>query len=102
MQRGYERTLGWSLRHPLLILLVLIATIGINIWLYVIIPKGFFPQQDTGRLVGGIQADQSTSFQAMKGKFSEMMKIVGQNPAVDGVVGFTGGRQTNSGFMYVQ
>jgi len=101
-QRGYERTLGWSLRHPLLILLVLIATIGINIWLYVIIPKGFFPQQDTGRLVGGIQADQSTSFQGMKGKFSEMMKIVGENPAVDGVVGFTGGRQTNSGFMYVQ
>ena len=102
MQRGYERTLGWSLRHPLPVLLVLIATIGVNIWLYVIIPKGFFPQQDTGRLVGGIQADQSTSFQAMKGKFAEMMKIVGENPAVDGVVGFTGGRQTNSGFMYVQ
>ena len=102
MQRGYERTLGWSLRHPRLILLVLIATIGLNVWLYVIIPKGFFPQQDTGRMVGGIQADQSTSFQAMKGKFAEMMKIVGENPAVDGVVGFTGGRQTNSGFMYVQ
>jgi multidrug efflux pump len=81
---------------------VLVATIGLNVWLYVIIPKGFFPQQDTGRLVGGIQADQSTSFQAMKGKFAEMMKIVGENPAVDGVVGFTGGRQTNSGFMYVQ
>jgi multidrug efflux pump len=102
MQSGYERTLGWSLRHPRLILLVLVATIGLNVWLYVIIPKGFFPQQDTGRLVGGIQADQSTSFQAMKGKFAEMMKIVGENPAVDGVVGFTGGRQTNSGFMYVQ
>jgi multidrug efflux pump len=102
MQSGYERTLGWSLRHPRLILLVLVATIGLNVWLYVIVPKGFFPQQDTGRLVGGIQADQSTSFQAMKGKFAEMMKIVGENPAVDGVVGFTGGRQTNSGFMYVQ
>ncbi|MFP3273620.1 MAG: efflux RND transporter permease subunit [Paraburkholderia sp.] len=102
MQRGYEHTLGWSLRHPLLILLVLIATIGVNVWLYVIIPKGFFPQQDTGRMVGGIMADQSTSFQAMKGKFAEMMKIVGENPAVDGVVGFTGGRQTNSGFMFVQ
>ncbi|WP_144154123.1 efflux RND transporter permease subunit [Paraburkholderia sp. BCC1885] len=102
MQRGYERTLGWSLRHPLLILLVLIATVVLNVWLYVIIPKGFFPQQDTGRMVGGIQADQSTSFQGMKGKFAEMMKIVGENPAVDGVVGFTGGRQTNSGFMYVQ
>ncbi|MGA7776749.1 MAG: efflux RND transporter permease subunit [Paraburkholderia sp.] len=102
MQRGYERTLGWSLRHPLLIVFVLIATIGLNVWLYVIIPKGFFPQQDTGRMVGGIQADQATSFQAMKGKFAEMMKIVGENPGVDSVVGFTGGRQTNSGFMFVQ
>ncbi|MGH8782325.1 efflux RND transporter permease subunit [Paraburkholderia sp.] len=101
MQRGYERTLGWSLRHPLLILFVLIATIVLNVVLYVIVPKGFFPQQDTGRLIGGIQADQSTSFQAMKIKFSEMMAIVQKNPAVDSVVGFTGGRQTNSGFMFV-
>ncbi|MBN3754595.1 MMPL family transporter [Paraburkholderia sp. Tr-20389] len=101
MQRGYARTLGWSLRHPLLILMVLLITIALNIWLYIIVPKGFFPQQDTGRLVGGIQADQSTSFQAMKVKFSEMMKIVQANPAVDSVVGFTGGRQTNSGFMFV-
>ncbi|WP_133649173.1 efflux RND transporter permease subunit [Paraburkholderia flava] len=101
MQRGYERTLGWSLRHPRLILVVLLATIGLNVWLYIIIPKGFFPQQDTGRLVGGIQADQSTSFQAMKLKFSEMMAIVQKNPSVASVVGFTGGRQTNSGFMFV-
>ncbi|ACC70955.1 efflux RND transporter permease subunit [Paraburkholderia phymatum] len=101
MQRGYARTLGWSLRHPLLILTVLLLTIALNIWLYIVVPKGFFPQQDTGRLVGGIQADQSTSFQAMKVKFSEMMKIVQANPAVDSVVGFTGGRQTNSGFMFV-
>jgi multidrug efflux pump len=101
MQRGYARTLGWSLRHPLLILMVLLLTIALNIWLYIIVPKGFFPQQDTGRLVGGIQADQATSFQAMKVKFSEMMKIVQANPAVDSVVGFTGGRQTNSGFMFV-
>ncbi|MEA3131547.1 MAG: multidrug efflux pump, partial [Paraburkholderia sp.] len=101
MQRGYERTLGWALLHPRLILMILLATIGLNIWLYVIVPKGFFPQQDTGRLVGGIQADQSTSFQAMKGKFAEMMKIVGENPAVVSVAGFTGGRQTNSGFMFV-
>ncbi|MEA3084069.1 MAG: multidrug efflux pump [Paraburkholderia sp.] len=101
MQRGYERTLGWALLHPRLIVTILLLTIGLNIWLYVIVPKGFFPQQDTGRLVGGIQADQSTSFQAMKGKFAEMMKIVGENPAVDSVAGFTGGRQTNSGFMFV-
>jgi multidrug efflux pump len=101
MQEGYRHTLGWSLRHPRVILVVLFATIGVNIWLYIIVPKGFFPQQDTGRLIGGIQADQSTSFQAMKGKFAEMMQIVQSNPSVDTVVGFTGGRQTNAGFMYV-
>jgi multidrug efflux pump len=101
LQGGYQRTLGWALRHPRLILLVLLATVALNVWLYIIVPKGFFPQQDTGRLVGGIQADQSTSFQAMKVKFSEMMQIVKANPNVDTVVGFTGGRQTNSGFMFV-
>ncbi|KXV16218.1 nodulation protein [Caballeronia megalochromosomata] len=101
MQRAYARTLGWALAHPRTILLVLLATIGLNIYLYVIVPKGFFPQQDTGRIVGGIQADQSTSFQAMKGKFAEMMKIVEADPAVDSVAGFTGGRSTNSGFMFI-
>ncbi|TKC86763.1 nodulation protein [Trinickia terrae] len=101
MQRGYERTLRWALARPLLILLILISTVGLNVYLYVVIPKGFFPQQDTGRLVGGIMADQSTSFQAMKVKFAEMMRIVRSNPAVDSVAGFTGGRQTNSGFMFV-
>ncbi|WJF91236.1 efflux RND transporter permease subunit [Paraburkholderia bonniea] len=101
LQRGYEHTLGWALRHPRLVLITLLATIGLNLWLYVIVPKGFFPQQDTGRLVGGIQADQSTSFQAMKVKFADMMRIVQANPAVESVVGFTGGRQTNSGFMFV-
>jgi len=101
MQHGYERTLGWALAHPFLILLTLIATIALNIALYVIVPKGFFPQQDTGRLIGGIQADQSTSFQAMKVKFAEMMRIVQANPAVESVAGFSGGRATNSGFMFV-
>ncbi|CAB3777849.1 efflux RND transporter permease subunit [Paraburkholderia fynbosensis] len=101
MQRGYERTLGWALLHPRLIVTILLLTIGLNIWLYIIVPKGFFPQQDTGRMIGGIQADQSTSFQAMKGKFSQMMDIVSKNPAVESVVGFTGGRQTNAGFMFV-
>ncbi|WP_321815743.1 MULTISPECIES: efflux RND transporter permease subunit [unclassified Paraburkholderia] len=101
LQNGYERTLGWALARPLLILLILIATIALNVVLYVIVPKGFFPQQDTGRLIGGIQADQSTSFQAMKVKFAEMQRIVQANPAVDSVAGFTGGRATNAGFMFV-
>ncbi|MEX4004805.1 efflux RND transporter permease subunit, partial [Paraburkholderia sp. EG285A] len=101
LQGGYERTLGWALAHPFIILLTLIATIALNVALYVVVPKGFFPQQDTGRLVGGIQADQSTSFQAMKVKFAEMMRIVQANPAVESVAGFSGGRATNSGFMFV-
>ncbi|HEV3104728.1 MAG TPA: efflux RND transporter permease subunit [Trinickia sp.] len=101
LQQGYARTLGWALTHPLLVVLTLVATIGLNGYLYVIVPKGFFPQQDTGRLIGGIQADQSTSFQLMKTKFAQMMRIVQANPAVDSVTGFTGGRQTNSGFMFV-
>jgi multidrug efflux pump len=101
MQRGYEHTLDWALAHPLLILFTLLATIALNIALYVVVPKGFFPQQDTGRLVGGIVADQATSFQAMKVKFAEMMRIVQSNPAVDSVAGFSGGRATNSGFMFV-
>ncbi|HEY4801918.1 MAG TPA: efflux RND transporter permease subunit, partial [Paraburkholderia sp.] len=101
LQHGYERTLGWALAHPFVILLTLVATIALNVALYVIVPKGFFPQQDTGRLIGGIQADQSTSFQAMKVKFAEMMRIVQANPAVESVAGFSGGRATNSGFMFV-
>ncbi|MEB2551541.1 efflux RND transporter permease subunit, partial [Burkholderia gladioli] len=68
---------------------------------YVKIPKGFFPQQDTGMLIGGIQADQSTSFQAMKLKFTEMMKIVQSDPNVATVAGFSGGRATNTGFMFI-
>jgi multidrug efflux pump len=101
MEQGYRRSLGWALAHPLLVLLILLATIVLNVYLYATIQKGFFPQQDTGRLIGGIQADQATSFQAMKPKFEEMMRIVRSHPAVDSVAGFTGGRQTNAGFMFV-
>ncbi|WDD93554.1 efflux RND transporter permease subunit [Burkholderia sp. FERM BP-3421] len=101
LQRGYERTLSWALRHPLTILVTLLLTIVLNVCLYIVVPKGFFPQQDTGLLIGGIQADQSTSFQAMKLKFSEMMRIVQADPNVASVAGFTGGAQTNSGFMFV-
>jgi multidrug efflux pump len=101
LQRGYEHTLSWALRHPLTILATLLLTIALNVFLYVVVPKGFFPQQDTGLMIGGIQADQSTSFQAMKVKFSEMMRIVESDPNVASVAGFTGGAQTNSGFMFV-
>jgi multidrug efflux pump len=99
--RGYTRTLDATLRHPLLTLLVLLLTVGANVWLYVIVPKGFFPQQDTGLVMGGIQADQSTSFQAMSTKLNEMMAIVQADPAVDNVNGFTGGGQTNAAQVFI-
>ncbi len=101
MQHGYDVSVLWALRHPRLIILTLVATVALNVLLYVKIPKGFFPQQDTGMLMGGIQADQSTSFQAMKVKFTEMMHIVGSDPDVATVAGFSGGRATNTGFMFI-
>jgi multidrug efflux pump len=97
----YARTLGWVLRHPLLIMALLAMTVGFNLYLYIIIPKGFFPQQDTGSMVGGIRADQSISFQSMRDKVTRFMQIVNADPAVDTAVGFTGGGSTNGGFMYV-
>jgi multidrug efflux pump len=98
---GYSHTLDWGLRHGIVVLMVLLATICLNVYLYIFIPKGFFPQQDTGRLIGGIQADQSISFQAMRQKLADFMTIVSGDPAVDNVVGFTGGAQRNSGTMFV-
>ena len=100
MQAFYGRTLGWVLRHPLLTIIVFLATVLLNIHLYVIIPKGFFPQQDTGRLVGGIRGDQSISFQSMRRKFRQFVQIIREDPAIANVVGFTGGGQTNSGFIF--
>jgi multidrug efflux pump len=101
LSRGYARSLGWVLRHPTLTLLTLLATVALNVYLYVVIPKGFLPQQDTGRLVGNIQADQSISFQAMQLKLAAFQRIVAADPAVRNVVGFTGGGQRNGGFMFV-
>ncbi len=99
--RAYGSSLTWVLGHGVIVMLVLLATVCLNIYLYVFIPKGFFPQQDTGRLVGSIQADQSISFQAMRQKLADFMTIVSADPAVENTVGFTGGSQRNSGFMFV-
>jgi len=101
MQEGYATSLQWVLRHTRLVGVVLLATIALNIWLYIAIPKTFFPEQDTGRLMGGIQADQSISFQAMRGKLQDFMKIIRDDPAVDNVTGFTGGSRVNSGMMFI-
>jgi len=97
----YETSLGWALRHSRLMILILVATVGLNIFLYAKVQKGFFPQQDTGRVIGSIQADQGISFQAMRQKLADFIEIVRADPAVESVVGFTGGGQRNSGFMFV-
>lgn len=101
LQRGYGRSLNWVLGHSRWVLAVFLATIALNVWLYVSIPKTFFPEQDTGRLLGFIQADQSISFQAMRGKLEDFMKIVREDKDVDNVTGFTGGARTNSGSMFI-
>ena len=97
----YKRTLGFALAHSRLTMFVLFVVICLNVYLYTVIPKGFFPQQDTGTVTGLIQADQSISFQAMQRKLIVMMNIIKADPAVDKISGFTGGGQLNSAFMFV-
>jgi multidrug efflux pump len=103
VRAGYGRSLGWALRHPQLVIVLLAATVGLNVYLYIAIPKGFFPQQDTGRMIGFIRADQTTSFQAMQEKMSQVVRLVRADPAVDTVTAVTGGGfgARNSGFMFI-
>ncbi len=106
MLSGYRRTLTIALRHPLSVMLILAATLWLNFHLYGVVPKGFVPQQDTGLLIGSIQADQSTSFQLMRQKLTQFIGIVKSDPAVDSAVGFTGGSgpgpggSTNTGTVF--
>ena len=99
--RGYEHSLDWALGSKLLVMLALLAVVGLNVFLYISAPKGFFPQQDTGRISGGLRADRSISFQAMQGKLKELVDIIRRDPAVDTVVGFTGGSRAGGGFMFI-
>jgi len=101
MLNAYRRTLTVALQHPGSMMLILATVLGLNFYLYSVIPKGFFPQQDTGRMIGSIQADQSISFQLMQQKLTQFVTIIKNDPAVETAVGFTGGGQTNSGFMFV-
>jgi multidrug efflux pump len=105
LQHAYDRSLTWALDHSAIVLAILVGTLCLNIYLYVIVPKGFFPQQDTGRIIGAIQADQAISFQLMQQKLQEFIAIIRKDPAVQTVVGFTGGGtaggQTNGGFIFM-
>lgn len=100
-QDSYARSLRWVLRHAIWVLLLLGGTVAMTVWLFITIPKTFMPEQDTGRLSGFLSADQSISFQAMRGKLEDFMNIIKMDPAVDNVTGFTGGLGTNSGLMFV-
>jgi multidrug efflux pump len=99
--RSYETALDWALGSKLLVMLILLAVIGLNVYLYISAPKGFFPQQDTGQITGGLRADRSISFQALQGKLKELVDIIRRDPAVDTVVGFTGGSRAGGGFMFI-
>jgi multidrug efflux pump len=100
----YETSLSWVLDRSMLALIVAIATVALSVYLYIVIPKGFFPQQDTGRLNGSVVADQDISFQAMQVKIQALAAIVKQDPAVDNVLAFSGGgggTTTNTGRVFI-
>jgi multidrug efflux pump len=96
---SYETTLHWVLRHRFTMLLVTAATIALTVYLYVVIPKGFFPQEDTGRMMGSITADQSVSFQLMQTIMAQLANIVGKDPAVESAIAFTSGGNTARMFV---
>ena len=104
----FERIKGWygdsltvALDHARLVGVSLLALIILNVFLFRIVPKTFFPEQDTGVIIGAVQADQSISFQAMKEKLAQLLRIVGHDSAVETAAGYIGGRATNSGFIFV-
>ncbi|MES2972007.1 MAG: efflux RND transporter permease subunit [Pseudomonadota bacterium] len=101
LQRGYEYSLDWALHLRWLVMLILGLVVVLNVYLFVHIPKGFFPNQDSGQIQGGLRADQSISFSAMQSKLKEIVDIIRADPAVDTVVGFTGGGRAGGGFMFI-
>ena len=101
--RGYQRSLKWALKHSLLTLMVLFGTIALNVYLYTIVPKGFFPQQDTGQMMGFFRVDQGTSFQAMMPKLEAFRKQLLADPAIQNVTVYAGGRGgSNSSFLMIE
>ena len=102
LQTGYQQSLAWALHHSRVMMLLLLTTIGVNVYLYNIIDKGFFPTQDGGRIIGDVQADQGTSFLALQKKLFEFSKILQEDPAVSNVMGFAGGQEnSNSARVFV-
>ena len=101
LQARYTRSLDWALANRGAMLLVLAGAVALNLFLLVTINKGFFPEQDTGSLQGGLRADQSISFQDMQAKLTTIVGIIKRDPAIETVVAFTGGARAGGGFMFV-
>ncbi|MBW3497358.1 efflux RND transporter permease subunit [Janthinobacterium sp. NKUCC08_JDC] len=101
MLKVYEHCLDWALSSAALVMTILVFVVGLNVYLFAAAPKGFFPQQDTGQINGGMRADQSISFQAMQNKLRQLVDIIKDDPAVATVVGFTGGGRAGGGFMFI-
>ncbi len=106
VMRGYDATLSWTLRHPATVMLIAVITFAVNVWLFVVVPKGFFPQQDNGRIAGVMVAQQDVSFQSLREKLARFVEIVRTDPAVETATGFTGGgggrgTTSNTGRMFV-
>lgn len=101
MRGGYAGSLTWVLRHPHIMLALTLATMGLSVYLYTVVPKGFFPQQDTGRISASIQAAQDISFQAMRQKLTEITEIIRTDPAVESVTAFSGGGTNNVGRSFI-
>jgi multidrug efflux pump len=101
VERAYARSLDWALAMKPLVLLLLVAVIGLTVYLYIVVPKGFFPQQESPLLFAGVRADQSVSFQSMQSKLNQVVGIIKDDRAVQSVVGFTGGSRSGGAFMMV-
>nr|WP_307731984.1 efflux RND transporter permease subunit [Massilia sp. H27-R4] len=101
IHKAYEHSLDWALDSIALVMLIFVFVIGLNVYLFSAAPKGFFPQQDTGQISGGLRADQSISFQSMQAKLKQLVDIIRRDPAVATVVGFTGGARAGGGFMFI-
>ncbi len=102
MAAEYERGLRWVLHHQKLVLTITVLTFVLNVYLYILVPKGFFPEQDAGRIGGQVQGQQDVSFPEMKKKVLELATIVGRDPGVQDVTAFAGGRgNSNAGFMFM-
>jgi len=100
--RGYDRALRVVLAHQPAVLALTLATVGLSVYLFAVVPKGFFPQQDTGRLIGSLVAAQDVSFETLATKLREYVAIIRKDPAVDSVLAFSGGGARNTARMFIQ